>query len=579
MNRFNKMVIQVAVAAAFLASTIESQAAVTAGPGTWSSQQTWAADSVNGGNLTGYFYWPSTQPTLAGKRALVLVLHGCLQTASGDVIPSASDKGFNWNSVADQYGAVVLAPNATGNVSSSHCWDYSRTNHSRTTGHEYVLLDLINRFVTDPQYAIDPNQVYVTGLSSGGGETMVLGCIAPDIFAGIGINAGPTPGTTTSQIGTVPSGYTSATAASNCNTLAGSNASKFSTQIAGAVWGTSDYTVAPAYGPIATAAFRSLYGGTFTKGSTASITGGGTNTPYTDASGKLRTHEISVSGMSHAWPAGSGGQNSNYVDATRVNYPAFVMDFWFKNNLRVSTDPAPTVTSCSVSGITSTGATINGAATDNGTVNSYKVVLSGPTSSTDTAAGSGASFSKQYVGLSNGYYTAKVTATDNLGQESAACNVSQFLVGTAPPLPAPTGLAAGSTTATTVPLTWSSVSGATGYNVYQNGSKITASPVTTVSYTASGLTAQTTYSYTVSSVGSSGESAQSTAVSATTKSAWTCSATTASNYAHVQAARAHDSGGVAYANGSNASMGLDNLFYTTTLAQTSSGYYVIGNCP
>jgi poly(3-hydroxybutyrate) depolymerase len=26
-------------------------------------------------------------------------------------------------------------------------------------------------------------------------------------------------------------------------------------------------------------------------------------------------------------------------------------------------------------------------------------------------------------------------------------------------------------------------------------------------------------------------------------------------------------------------MGLDNTFYTSTLAQTSPGYYVISNCP
>ncbi|MGR5503972.1 PHB depolymerase family esterase, partial [Vibrio sp. DNB22_10_4] len=76
-------------------------------------------------------------------------------------------------------------------------WDYANTSPSRTSGHVGVLLDLVNRFVTNAQYAIDPNQVYVAGLSSGGGMTMVLGCIAPDIFAGIGINAGPPPGTTT----------------------------------------------------------------------------------------------------------------------------------------------------------------------------------------------------------------------------------------------------------------------------------------------------------------------------------------------------------------------------------------------
>lgn len=52
--------------------------------------------------------------------------------------------------------------------------------------------------------------------------------------------------------------------------------------------------------------------------------------------------------------------------------------------------------------------------------------------------------------------------------------------------------------------------------------------------------------------------------------------TTAANYYHVQAGRAHDSGGYALANGSNQNMGLDNVFYTTTLKQTGPNYYVIG---
>ncbi len=76
-----------------------------------------------------------------------------------------------------------------------------------------------------------------------------------------------------------------------------------------------------------------------------------------------------------------------------------------------------------------------------------------------------------------------------------------------------------------------------------------------------------------------GESQQSAAISATTKTSYACTATTATNYAHVQAGRAHDVGGVAYANGSNQSMGLNNLFYTSTLAETAAGYYVVGNCP
>jgi poly(3-hydroxybutyrate) depolymerase len=351
----------VAVAAALIAPLMAN--AATAGPGTWSSQQTWATDNVNGGNLTGFYYWPATQPAHAnGKRALVLVLHGCLQTAANDVVGSGTG-GYNWKATADKYGAVILAPNATGNVSSSHCWDYSRTGHSRSNGHEYVLLDLINRFVTNTQYDIDPNQVYVTGLSSGGGETLVLGCIAPDIFAGFGDNAGPVLGTTTLQIGSVPSGVTASTVASQCKSLAGSNASKFSTQIAGDVWGTSDFTVAQGYGPMTSAAMRIVYGGTFTQQPTQSISGGGSNTPYNDSNGKLRTHEISVSGMSHAWPAGSGGQGTNYVDNSHINYPMFVMDFWFKNNLRATNDGGTTTTTTTTSGGGTTTTTSSGSTT------------------------------------------------------------------------------------------------------------------------------------------------------------------------------------------------------------------------
>ena len=561
-------------------ATCTAQAQVTAGPGTWSANQTWAADTVNGGNLTGYFYWPATQPALNGKRALVLVLHGCAQTAAGDVVDSGSDGGFNWKKIADQYGAIILAPNATGNVYSNHCWDYASTSHNRTSGHDGVLLDLIKRFTTNAQYAIDPNQVYVAGLSSGGGETMALGCLAPDVFAGVGINAGPPPGTTTAQISYVPSGYTATSAANSCKALAGSSGGAFASQVASVVWGSSDYTVSQQYGPMDAQAMRLVYGGTFTKGQSTTVATGGTSVPYTDANGKLRTTEITVSGMGHAWPAGSGGQNTNFVDATHVNYPAFVMDFWFRNNLRAARAAPPVVDSCNAS-VSGTTVTVSGSGTDSaGSISSWRVVLNGPSAVNDAAAGSGAGFAKSYTNLANGYYTGSVTATDSgTGLTSGACSIAQFLVGTPPALQPPAALAVGATTSNSVTLSWTAAGGATGYNVYRNGSRVNASAVTGTSYTDGGLAASTTYTYQVSSTNGSSESALSAAVAGTTASGWTCSATTSSNYAHVQAGRAHDSGGYALANGSNQNMGLDNTFYTSTLAQTAPGYYVIGNCP
>lgn len=49
---------------------------------------------------------------------------------------------------------------------------------------------------------------------------------------------------------------------------------------------------------------------------------------------------------------------------------------------------------------------------------------------------------------------------------------------------------------------------------------------------------------------------------------------TADNYTHTTAGRAHQSGGYAYANGSNDALGLWNTFTVTALRQTGPGYWV-----
>ncbi|KPW05088.1 PHB depolymerase family esterase [Pseudoalteromonas sp. P1-8] len=69
------------------------------------------------------------------------------------------------------------------------------------------------------------------------------------------------------------------------------------------------------------------------------------------------------------------------------------------------------------------------------------------------------------------------------------------------------------------------------------------------------------------------------ACDSTPNSDYQCSETTSSNYAHVQANRATTNGSYAYAVGSGDNLGLYNTFYTSTLAQTSAGYYELGNCP
>src|SRR6476661_4585304 len=55
----------------------------------------------NPGNLRMFVYRP---PSLAENPALVVVLHGCTQTAAG------YDLGVGWSTLADRYGFVLLFP-------------------------------------------------------------------------------------------------------------------------------------------------------------------------------------------------------------------------------------------------------------------------------------------------------------------------------------------------------------------------------------------------------------------------------------------------------------------------------------
>ncbi|MFI1045848.1 chitinase [Streptomyces griseoruber] len=85
----------------------------------------------------------------------------------------------------------------------------------------------------------------------------------------------------------------------------------------------------------------------------------------------------------------------------------------------------------------------------------------------------------------------------------------------APTIPAtPTALAVSGTTSSSVSLSWSGVSNATGYNVYRAGTKVAS--VTGASATVTGLAASTSYSFQVTATNTAGESPKSAAVTGTT---------------------------------------------------------------
>lgn len=88
----------------------------------------------------------------------------------------------------------------------------------------------------------------------------------------------------------------------------------------------------------------------------------------------------------------------------------------------------------------------------------------------------------------------------------------------APTIPsAPTAPTVSGTTSSSVSLSWSAVSNATGYTVYRSGTKVIS--VTGTSATVTGLAASTSYSFQVTATNAAGESPKSAAVTGTTTAA------------------------------------------------------------
>jgi polyhydroxybutyrate depolymerase len=105
---------------------------------------------------------------------LVISLHG----AAG--WPAQQMNMSRWNRLADQYGFILVCPAGT---------EWPRIWHVGTgTGLNrdvQFISDLIDKLTN--AYNIDPNRIYVNGLSNGGGMTFVLSCKLSNRIAAVGL--------------------------------------------------------------------------------------------------------------------------------------------------------------------------------------------------------------------------------------------------------------------------------------------------------------------------------------------------------------------------------------------------------
>jgi feruloyl esterase len=118
-----------------------------------------------------------------GQPALVVVLHGCGQSAAD------YNHGAGWSTLADRYGFALLMPEQQRSNNPNGCFNWFQPEDAqRGRGEAASIHQMVETMVRDK--GTDPRRVFITGLSAGGAMTSVMLACYPEIFAAGAIIAG-----------------------------------------------------------------------------------------------------------------------------------------------------------------------------------------------------------------------------------------------------------------------------------------------------------------------------------------------------------------------------------------------------
>lgn len=393
---------------------------LSAWAGSWQTNQ-----SV--GNFTKvHVYTPDTVSPVGQGRALLVVLHGCTQSV--DAYLTA-----NLEPAADAYGMVIAVPDALNKAGFS-CWSYWQGTKSRSAGDYANLLSLVSAMTADTSKGIDPDQVYIAGLSSGAAFANTTACLAPDVFAGVGVSAGPSIGTSSSgAIGSCE--Y--ADVATRCQQYAGSYSGSLNDQIASIAHGDADTTVDQCYNRQNAEGMAGAYNVTELPGS--NVIGSGSRTMQEFLWQDGRVSMVWLNGVDHAWSGGAGASGS-YINGNGYNYAMYLGQYFADNNQRVDRNQAPVVSNVSAAD-TGGQLQISGNAVDtDGSVSAVEVLVEDNAQNNyqyTTSTLANGDFSLTTASLPDALYVVTVSATDDAGATSDGVSVTAR-VGPPPPPTAPT---------------------------------------------------------------------------------------------------------------------------------------------
>lgn len=247
----------------------------------------------NPGGLNAKAYIPNT---FRKGSPLVVVLHGCTQSASG------YDRNSGWSRAADEHGFAVLFPEQQRANNPNLCFNwFSHSDASRDSGEALSIRQMVAEMHS--RHLTDPTRVYVTGLSAGGAMAAVMLATYPDVFAGGGIIAGLPFGTAQS----IPEAFDrmrghGGPAADELAEIVRSASKHSGPWPTLSIWhGSSDRTVDPSNAEGLVDQWRALHGA-MKRPSRTDRVGGYPHRVWCDAEGREVIEEYVITGMGHGAP-------------------------------------------------------------------------------------------------------------------------------------------------------------------------------------------------------------------------------------------------------------------------------------